>query len=157
MKLPYALILAPTRELSCQIAETVEALGSAVGVRTAVLVGGMDMTKQTIALSRRPHVVVGTPGRVVDHLTNTKGFVLQNCRHLVLDEADRLLHMDFEKEIIDILAHLPVSGQGKGRQTQMFSATMTRKVEKLKRASLSDPVRLDINEKFKTVETLQQH
>ena len=68
----YGLILSPTRELAIQIAEQVEALGAAAGVRCAALVGGVDLVSQAVALARRPHVVVGTPGRVVDHLSNTK-------------------------------------------------------------------------------------
>jgi ATP-dependent RNA helicase DDX47/RRP3 len=73
----FALILSPTRELAIQIAEQVEALGSGIGVRTAVLVGGIDMMGQAIALAKRPHILVGTPGRVVDHLSNTK---VRACR-----------------------------------------------------------------------------
>jgi ATP-dependent RNA helicase DDX47/RRP3 len=68
----FALVLSPTRELSIQIAEQIEALGSLIGVKTAVLVGGIDMMAQAIALGKRPHIIVGTPGRVVDHLSNTK-------------------------------------------------------------------------------------
>lgn len=68
----FALVLSPTRELAIQIAEQFEALGSGIGLKTAVLVGGIDMMSQAIALARRPHVIVGTPGRVVDHLSNTK-------------------------------------------------------------------------------------
>ena len=68
----YALVLSPTRELAIQIAEQIEALGSGIGVKCAVLVGGIDMMAQAIALAKRPHVLVGTPGRVVDHLSNTK-------------------------------------------------------------------------------------
>ena len=68
----FALVLSPTRELAIQISEQFEALGSSIGVRCAVLVGGIDMMQQAIALGRRPHVIVGTPGRVVDHLSNTK-------------------------------------------------------------------------------------
>lgn len=66
------MVLSPTRELAIQIAEQFEALGSGVGVKCAVLVGGIDMMAQAIALGKRPHVIVGTPGRVVDHLSNTK-------------------------------------------------------------------------------------
>lgn len=66
------MVLSPTRELAIQIAEQFEALGSGIGVKCAVLVGGIDMMAQAIALGRRPHVIVGTPGRVVDHLSNTK-------------------------------------------------------------------------------------
>ena len=68
----YAMVLSPTRELAIQIAEQFEALGSGIGVKCAVLVGGIDMMAQAIALGKRPHVIVGTPGRVVDHLSNTK-------------------------------------------------------------------------------------
>lgn len=77
---------------------------------------------QAVALAKRPHVVVGTPGRVVDHLSNTKGFSLKTLKHLVLDEADRLLNMDFEQEIDQILKVIPKAsvwwlggGTGKGR------------------------------------------
>lgn len=68
----YALVLSPTRELAIQIAEQFEALGSGIGLKTAVVVGGIDMMGQAIALAKRPHIIVGTPGRVVDHLSNTK-------------------------------------------------------------------------------------
>lgn len=125
----FALVLSPTRELAIQISEQFEALGAGIGVRCAVLVGGIDMMSQSIALAKRPHVCVGTPGRVVDHLANTKGFSLKSLKHLVLDEADRLLNMDFEQEIDQILKSIP-----KERQTQLFSATMTTKVAKLQRA-----------------------
>lgn len=156
----YALILSPTRELAIQIAEQVEALGSGIGARAAPLVGGVDMTAQAIALSRRPHVLVGTPGRVVDHLSNTKGFSLKTLKHLVLDEADRLLNMDFEAEIDAVLKAIP----REGRRTQLFSATMTSKVAKLQRACLRDPVRVETGSdngkdgsgKYSMVSTLRQ-
>ncbi len=80
----FALILAPTRELAFGISEQFEALGAAIGLSSAVIVGGVDMVTQAIALSRKPHIVVGTPGRIVDHLENTKVFssccVLPVCR-----------------------------------------------------------------------------
>jgi superfamily II DNA/RNA helicase len=85
----FALALAPTRELAFQIAEQFDALGGAFGVKTAVVVGGVDMMTQAIALARKPHVIIGTPGRIVDHLENTKGFSLRSVKYLVLDEADR--------------------------------------------------------------------
>eukprot|EP00958_Prasinococcus_capsulatus_P006723 scaffold626_cov409-Prasinococcus_capsulatus_cf.AAC.5 len=99
----FACVLAPTRELALQIAEQFEALGAIIGLKCAVVVGGVDMMQQAIALAKRPHVVVGTPGRLMDHLTNTKGFSLRSLRFLVLDEADRLLNMDFEQEIDQLL------------------------------------------------------
>lgn len=93
----FACVMSPTRELCVQIAQQFEALGSLIGLRTAVLVGGLDMVSQAIALSKKPHVIVGTPGRLADHLANTKGFNLKRLRFLIFDEADRLLSMDFEK------------------------------------------------------------
>ena len=148
----FALVLAPTRELAFQIAEQFEALGATIGLKTAVIVGGVDMMTQAIALARKPHVVVGTPGRVVDHLQNTKGFSLRSVRFLVLDEADRMLSLDFEEAINAVLDALPRDG----RRTFLFSATMTSKVAKLQRASLVDPVRVEVSEKYGTVSTLVQ-
>lgn len=168
----FACVLAPTRELAYQISQQFEALGSAMGVRCTVLVGGMDMVTQSIALAKRPHIVVATPGRLKDHLENTKGFSLRGLRFLVsirpsqrllllfsfmhrvarglaqtnfpqvLDEADRLLDMDFGPDIDAILKAIP-----KERTTYLFSATMTTKVAKLQRASLSNPVRVEVSTK----------
>lgn len=148
----YACVLAPTRELCLQINQHFEALGSAVGLKTSVLVGGLDMISQAMSLSKNPHVVIGTPGRVVDHLSNTKGFNLKNLKFLIFDEADRLLDLDFEKQIHQLLSVIP-----KNRTTFLFSATMTSKVHKLQKASLSDPVKIEINTKYKTVSTLVQN
>lgn len=99
----YALILTPTRELAFQINEQVRALGAAFGVSSVTIVGGMDMTTQSMALGKSPHIIIATPGRLVDHLENTKGFNLKNLKYLVLDEADRILNLDFEKELDTIL------------------------------------------------------
>jgi ATP-dependent RNA helicase DDX47/RRP3 len=84
----YAVILAPTRELAFQIHEVAEGLGIAMGVNSVCIVGGDDMATQSIALARNPHVVVATPGRLVDHLTHSKGFHLRKVRYLIMDEAD---------------------------------------------------------------------
>ena len=98
-----ALVLAPTRELAVQIQECMVALQGSMGASIVAIVGGMDMSPQAIALARNPHVVVATPGRLVDHLTHTKGFHLRQVQYLVLDEADRMLSMDFEEELHQIL------------------------------------------------------
>lgn len=127
------------RELAYQIAETFEKLGSDIGVRCAVIVGGMEMMAQSIALSKNPHIIVCTPGRLQDHLENTKGFNLRNLKYLVMDEADRLLDMDFGPKIDQILRVIP-----RERNTFLFSATMTTKVQKLQRASLSKPVKIEV-------------
>lgn len=147
-----ACIMAPTRELAVQISEQFEALGSTIGVRCCVIVGGMDMISQQIALGKNPHVIVCTPGRLVDHLENTKGFNMKNLKFLVMDEADRLLDLDFGTEIEKVLKVIP-----RERNTYLFSATMTSKVEKLQRASLVNPAKVSIDTKYSTVSTLLQY
>ncbi|TDH68529.1 hypothetical protein CCR75_001430 [Bremia lactucae] len=148
----YALVLAPTRELAYQIGEQFEALGASIGLKCTCVVGGIDMMQQQVALARKPHIVVATPGRLVDHLENTKGFSLRTMKYLVLDEADRMLSMDFEEEINQIVQLMPTD-----RNTYLFSATMTSKVRKLQRASLKEPVKVEITHKFATPESLRQH
>ncbi|CAH1426206.1 unnamed protein product [Lactuca virosa] len=147
----FACVLSPTRELAIQIAEQFEALGSSISLKTAVLVGGVDHVQQSIALGKRPHIVVATPGRLVDHLSNTKGFSLRTIKYLVLDEADRLLNEDFEKSLDEILNAIP-----RERRTYLFSATMTKKVQKLQRACLRNPVKIEAASKYSTVDTLKQ-
>lgn len=148
----FALVLTPTRELAFQISEQFEALGSIMGVKSAVIVGGIDMVTQSLILSKKPHIIIATPGRLVDHLENTKGFHLKALKFLIMDEADRILDMDFEQEVDKILKVIP-----RERFTYLYSATMTQKVQKLQRASLTDPVKIEVSKKYQTVEKLQQH
>ncbi|KAK1785733.1 hypothetical protein P4O66_019085, partial [Electrophorus voltai] len=148
----HSLVLTPTRELAFQIAEQFEALGSSIGVKTAVVIGGIDMMSQALVLAKKPHVVIATPGRLIDHLENTKGFNLRALKFLVMDEADRILNMDFESEVDKILKVIP-----RERHTFLFSATMTKKVQKLQRAALKDPVKCAVSTKYTTVDKLQQY
>jgi len=148
----FAVCLSPTRELCVQIGEQFEAIGSGIKLQTAVVVGGLDMVTQAMALAKRPHVVVATPGRLVDHLENTKGFHLRTVKYLVMDEADRLLSMDFDEALDKILEVVP-----RDRNTFLFSATMTSKVSKLQRASLRRPVKVEVSTKHDTVKTLVQN
>lgn len=148
----FGLILAPTRELAYQISQQFEALGSLINVRCAVIVGGMDMVPQSIALAKKPHIVVATPGRLLDHLENTKGFTLSRLRYLVMDEADRLLDLDFGPILDKILRVLP-----RERHTLLFSATMSTKLDNLTRAALHNPVRVSISSSsYQTVANLKQ-
>lgn len=172
----FALVLTPTRELAFQINEQFLALGASFDLKCSMLwhctcscvsytdlnvcvsdvaciVGGMDMMTQALALAKKPHIVIATPGRLLDHLENTKGFSLKFLKFLVLDEADRILNMDFEKDVDKILKVIP----RQGRRTFLFSATMTKKVQKLERASLQDPVRIEVSSKYQTVDNLQQY
>ncbi|KAK0225852.1 P-loop containing nucleoside triphosphate hydrolase protein [Armillaria fumosa] len=112
----FACVLSPTHELAHQIATQFEALGAAMGVRCAVIVGGdMDRVAQAVALAKWPHILVATPGRIADHLRNTKGFSLRTLKFLVLDEADRLLDLDFGTHLDDVLKAMP-----KQRTTYLF-------------------------------------
>ena len=146
----HSLIIAPTRELAHQIVQVVEALGSIISVRCLLLIGGVDMITQAIGLGKKPHIVVATPGRLLDHLENTKGFSLQKLKYLVLDEADRLLDLDFGPILDKVLKTLPK------RTTYLFSATLSSKVESLQRACLSNPVRVSTSSSRQTVSTLLQ-
>ena len=129
-------------------------MASHIGIKVAVLIGGVSTVNQAVILSNNPNVLVGTPGRLLDHLNSTKGFSLSNIRYLVLDEADRLLDLQFEKEILSILSKCPPNSQ---RTTFLFSATMTDKVEKLQKASLKNPVNIKTNTKYSTVTGLSQN
>ncbi|TFK86913.1 DEAD-domain-containing protein [Polyporus arcularius HHB13444] len=148
----FACVIAPTRELAFQISQQFESLGSTMGVRCVTIIGGVDLQAQKVALAKKPHIIVATPGRLLEHLEETKGFSLRNLKFLVLDEADRLLDMDFGPKLDKILKLIP-----KERSTYLFSATMTTKVAKLQRASLSNPVRVEVNSKYSTVSTLLQY
>ncbi|CAI5942514.1 unnamed protein product [Closterium sp. NIES-65] len=155
----FSLHLMPTT--ICCLSSSVNALSSSrqhiyhslsrARTSPSTIVGGVDMVAQAIALGKRPHIIVGTPGRLVDHLSNTKGFNLRTLKYLVLDEADRLLNLEFEAEIDEILKVVP-----KERRTLLFSATMTSKVAKLQRACLKDPVKVEVSSKYSTVDTLRQ-
>lgn len=148
----YACVLAPTRELAQQTKETFDSLGALMGVRTTCIVGGMNMMDQARELMRKPHIIIATPGRLMDHLENTKGFSLRKLRFLVMDEADRLLDMEFGPVLDKLLKVIPTQG----RITYLFSATMTSKIDKLQRASLTEPVKCAVSNKYQTVDTLVQ-
>eukprot|EP01060_Flectonema_neradi_P008564 TRINITY_DN16109_c0_g1_i1.p1 TRINITY_DN16109_c0_g1~~TRINITY_DN16109_c0_g1_i1.p1 ORF type:complete len:465 (+),score=103.00 TRINITY_DN16109_c0_g1_i1:46-1440(+) len=145
------LAMSPTRELSIQIRNVFASMGQQIGLKVVSLVGGINMTQQAIELSKRPHIITGTPGRVKDHLESTKGFNLRKLEFLILDEADQMLAMDYEKELTAILELIP-----RTRQTFLFSATMTQKVDKLQKASLRDPIKIECAAKYSTVEELLQ-
>ncbi|HEX5816775.1 MAG TPA: DEAD/DEAH box helicase [Methylomirabilota bacterium] len=145
-----ALVLAPTRELALQIAETFAVLGSARGIRTVTLIGGEAMGPQLAGLARRPDVIVATPGRLFDHLER-RSATLSSVRIVVLDEADRMLDMGFAPQVERILAVTPLD-----RQTLCFSATMPEAVERLVRRHLSRPERVEVGTVAKPVAAVTQ-
>lgn len=123
----FALILTPTRELAFQIGDQFSVMGKTLNLRMSVIVGGMDMVIQGQELSRKPHVVVATPGRLADHLESCNTFSLQKIKFLVLDEADRLLEGRFDHQLKTIFEALP-----KKRQTLLFSATLSDSLDRVK-------------------------
>ncbi len=132
------LVLLPTRELALQVDETLRKIGQTIGLRTAVLIGGTGFGAQTTALRRNPHIIVATPGRLVDHL-NQKTCSLETVRVLVIDEADRMLDMGFAPDIERILARV-----SRDRQTMLFSATMPEAIMKIATKHMRLPIRIEI-------------
>lgn len=149
----FGVALSPTRELCVQIGEQFKALGVGLSLKTCIILGGVDMVSQAQDIARRPHIIVASPGRLVDHLENTKGFHLRNLQYLVMDEADRLLSEDFEEALDKICVH----ANPRERRTFLFSATMTSKVAKLQRASLKNPVKIEVSTKYDTAKGLIQN
>lgn len=152
----FALVLTPTRELAFQISEQFAVLGAAFNIRTAVVVGGMDIIAQAIELSNRPHIVVATPGRIVDLLRSNNGeWDLSRVKFLVLDEADRLLTPTFAPELSYLFEAIP-----KERQTCLFTATWTPSIETIADAppkpGKQKPFVHRMTETVETVATLKQ-
>jgi len=136
-----ALILTPTRELAAQCVGMMTAIAKFTDFRAALVVGGAkNVNAQAAELRTRPDVVVATPGRLLDHLTNSAGVDLDDLEFLILDEADRLLDLGFQDEVHEIVKSCPVE-----RQTLLFSATLGTKVDELIKLSLKRPVRIHVS------------
>jgi ATP-dependent RNA helicase RhlE len=141
-----ALVVAPTRELAAQIDERITAYGRHVGIRHAVIYGGVGQRAQEDALRQRPDILVATPGRLLDLME--QGFIrLDAVEVLVLDEADRMLDMGFIHDVKRIVAAVP-----KNRQTLLFSATMPTEIARLVASVLRDPIRVDVEPDVTTAE-----
>jgi ATP-dependent RNA helicase RhlE len=134
-----ALVLGPTRELVQQIVEHFATLAQGRGLRAAEVIGGLGFGPQISALRNRPHIIVATPGRLIDHLGRGTAR-LDAVEMLVLDEADRMLDMGFRPQLDRILLRVP-----RKRQTLLFSATIGGEVGEFARQHLSDPVRVEIS------------
>eukprot|EP00794_Sanderia_malayensis_P018925 gene18925-20829_t len=145
------LVLVPTRELAVQVHSVSLSLAKYVDVQICLAAGGLRMKDQETALRRGPDIIIATPGRLVDHLHNTPSFDLQSIEILVLDEADRMLEEHFEAQMKEIIRLCQ-----RGRQTMLFSATMTDQVEELVSLSLNHPVRLFVDQNTDVASCLQQ-
>ncbi|HEY4476108.1 MAG TPA: DEAD/DEAH box helicase [Candidatus Paceibacterota bacterium] len=144
------LVVVPTRELALQVDGELRKIGHGMGLRTVVLIGGTSIGPQIHALSKGPHVVIATPGRLIDHL-NQRTIRLDDVGIVVLDEADRMLDMGFLPQIQKILQRLP-----KDRQTMLFSATMPSEIMKIAAAYMKLPVRVEIAPTGTLVESVTQ-
>ena len=132
------LVLAPTRELAIQIDEAFQAVARPLGIRTACLIGGAPMHEQTRALLNRPRVIIATPGRLIDHMTQWN-ILLDDAVMLVLDEADRMLDMGFIPQVEKILRFLP-----KERQTMLFSATIPKEIMQIAAKHMKLPINVEV-------------
>ena len=145
-----ALVLAPTRELALQVAEAFGRYGAHLAVNVLPVYGGSSYGPQLAGLKRGAHIVVGTPGRVIDHLE--KGSLdLTHLDYLVLDEADEMLQMGFAEDVERILADTP-----EYKQVALFSATMPPAIRKITAKYLHDPVEVTVKAKTQTAENITQ-
>jgi ATP-dependent RNA helicase RhlE len=146
----FGLILAPTREIAQQIQATLEIFGTPRGVRSIVLIGGIDMRKDADAIASYPQIIVATPGRLCDHLERGNIW-LDFIEVVILDEADRMLDMGFSDQLNLIMSHVP-----ENRQTMLFSATFTPPVERLAQKILYQPKRIAIGKPMSAAATVEQ-
>jgi len=144
------LVVLPTRELALQVNEVFHKIGVPLGIRTAVLIGGESINHQIQALRRNPQIVIGTPGRIIDHLEQ-KTVSLSLVAVLVLDEADRMLDMGFAPQLKRILQSVP-----RDRQTMLFSATMPQDIVAIARANMKLPICVEIAPSGTTVAKVTQ-
>ncbi|KAF2797803.1 DEAD-domain-containing protein [Melanomma pulvis-pyrius CBS 109.77] len=167
---PYALILAPTRELAQQIEVEAIKFAAPLGFSTAVIVGGHSIEQQAHALSAGPEIVIATPGRLLDCIER-RLCVLSQCCYVIMDEADRMIDLGFEEPVNKILEALPVNNEkpdtddaedsvamsrGQYRQTMMYTATMPTAVERIARKYLRRPAIVTIGNVGEAVETVEQ-
>lgn len=147
---PHALILAPTRELAVQIGQSFATYGRHLHVKHALVYGGVSQANQVRVLQRGAHVLIATPGRLID-LMNQGHVKLDRLEIFVLDEADRMMDMGFLPDLKRIISELP-----KQRQSLFFSATLPRKIVKLAQHLLVDPVSVDVTPKTSSIEKIEQ-
>ncbi|MES2215639.1 MAG: DEAD/DEAH box helicase [Pseudomonadota bacterium] len=146
-----ALVLAPTRELAAQVKEGLQALlGQGSALSAVLLIGGEPISKQFFSLKKNPRVIIGTPGRIIDHL-DRKTLNLSKATFLVLDETDRMLDMGFTEPLKKIVGHLVET-----RQTLMFSATMPPSIVNLSQKYLTDPLRISVGSTTQAKSEIQQ-
>ncbi|MBS0461506.1 MAG: ATP-dependent RNA helicase RhlB [Proteobacteria bacterium] len=150
---PRALILAPTRELAIQIHKDALAFGAALGLRYALVYGGVDYDKQREILQRGADIIIATPGRLIDYVKQHKVVSLHACEVCVLDEADRMFDLGFIKDLRFLLRRLPVRTE---RQTLLFSATLSHRVLELAYEHMNEPEKLVVEAETVTAARVRQ-
>lgn len=146
----FGLVLLPTRELAVQVHETFQKIAASFGLRTAMVIGGASMNMQAKQLKENPHVIIATPGRLIDHM-NQKRVQLKHIGILVLDEADRMLDMGFAPQINRLLQEMPSE-----RQTLLFSATMPSEIATIAQKYMKTPVRVEVSPQGTAAQTIEQ-
>lgn len=144
------LVLAPTRELTIQVKEELESIGKHKGLTSTAIVGKEPMQDQRRALKQRPHMIVATPGRMMDHIIN-KNVKLDNIKYLIIDEADEMFIMGFKEQLEAIIEKLP-----KERVTLLFSATMPDQVRYLSELFMKSPKSIEVTSEVSTVDKIEQ-
>ncbi|MFF2501697.1 MULTISPECIES: DEAD/DEAH box helicase [Peribacillus] len=145
------IVIAPTRELAIQVSEELFKLGYGKRARVLAVYGGQDIDRQIRALKKKPHIIVGTPGRLLDHIKR-KNIKLGGVHTVVLDEADEMLNMGFIEDIESILSTVPDE-----RQTLLFSATMPDPIRKIAERFMQEPVLVRVKAKEMTVDRIEQY
>ena len=145
-----ALVVAPTRELAVQIAHVAEPLGTALGIGTIAIYGGADMERQKEKLRRHPQLIIGTPGRLLDHVRRGT-LALGSVNKIVLDEADEMLKMGFIEDVEALLAQT-----AQDYQLALFSATMPARIVQLTKNFMTNPVRIHMEGERTTLDNIEQ-
>ena len=144
------LIVLPTRELALQVDEMLHKVGKSFGLKTAVLIGGEKPQKQIQAIKRKPHIIIATPGRLIDFMKQKK-VRLDKVKVVVLDEADRMLDIGFMPQIREIMKSVP-----KQRQTLLFSATMPNEIAEIAARYMKMPIRIEVAPSGTTAKNVEQ-
>ena len=144
------LVLAPTRELAIQVADEIKSFADS-GTKVQLLYGGQNIRDELMGLKRNPQIVVGTPGRVIDHLTKKKSLKIENLKYFVLDEADEMLNIGFKEEIEQIIEYTP-----KEKKVLLFSATMPRSIKDIVNKYIKDHDLVAIERKELTNSNIEQ-
>ena len=144
------IIILPTRELAIQVDVMLQKIGRSLGLVTAILIGGESMGKQVMSLRHRPNIIIGTPGRIMDHISRGN-LKLDSVKVVVLDEADRMLDIGFEPQIRKIFSLIPSQ-----RQVMLFSATMPIEIIKIATMYMKSPVQVEVAPAGTTVDLVEQ-